>query len=348
MGCRNRNRADYIGSGPQRRDRRGTVSASSKSPLKEASMEALTTATCVKTVAELCSVSAAAEALGVSQPALSSRIKKLEGQLGAQVFDRSRTPLTITDAGRAYLEAQEDVDAVWRRLAQRISDMQELKSGRLVVGGAGLFNSTVLPRAIALFNERYPGVEISVMTDNVPNLTQAALRGSLDLFITPVPNDNLNLESEELLEEKLLLCASASSPVVAQLPSAGKEGYAVIGKDEFALLAAEPFVMLDSKLQLGRKLKQLFDLYHVQPRHCVTVDQTSTGFALSLAGMGTCIIAQSAVQDFAANANIALYLADEDICKRSLYIARLKGASRSRAEEEFSAVLKEVVSKPLG
>ncbi len=307
-------------------------------------MEALSTATCIQTIAQLSSISAAAEALGISQPALSARIKKLEGQLGAQVFDRSRNPLAITDAGRAYLETQEAIEALNRRLAQRISDLQDLKSGELTVGGASLFNSTVLPRAIALFNARYPGVSVRVVTDTVPNLTQAALSGAVDLFVTPIPNDNLNLESEELFEEKLLLCTSASSPVVAQLPAEQGEGYAQIGREEFALLAKEPFVMLDAKLQLGRKLAQLFERYQVEPDHAVTVDQTSTGFALSLAGMGTCMVAQSATRGFVAAGDVALYLADPAICKRTLYVARLKSASRSRAEEEFSKTLKEAVA----
>lgn len=308
-------------------------------------MEALTTANCVKTVAELRSISAAAEALGVSQPALSTRIKKLEGELGAQVFDRSRTPISITDAGLAYLETQEGIEALKRRLAQRISDMQGLKSGRLVVGGASLFNSTLLPKAVARFAEQYPGIEVRVVTDTVPNLTQAALSGTIDLFVTPVPNDNLNLESEELLTERLLLCIPRDSKAAEHLPSAGSEGFARIGAAEFKALAAEPFIMLDPTLQLGRKLKQLFELYSVEPAHAITVDQTSTGYALSMAGAGVGFVAESAMLDMPASQRPALYLADEAICSRKLYVARLKSTSRSRAEEEFSRVLKETVRR---
>lgn len=308
-------------------------------------MEALTTANCVKTVAELRSISAAAEALGVSQPALSTRIKKLEGELGAQVFDRSRTPISITDAGLAYLETQEGIEALKRRLAQRISDMQGLKSGRLVVGGASLFNSTLLPKAVARFAEQYPGIEVRVVTDTVPNLTQAALSGAIDLFVTPVPNDNLNLESEELLTERLLLCIPKESKSAEHLPSMGREGFARIGAAEFKTLAAEPFIMLDPTLQLSRKLKQLFELYGVEPAHAITVDQTSTGYALSMAGAGVGFVAESAMLDMPASQRPALYLADEVICSRKLYVARLKSASRSRAEEEFSRVLKETVQR---
>lgn len=304
-------------------------------------MEALTTASCVKTVAELRSISAAAEALGISQPALSTRIKKLEGELGAQVFDRSRTPIRITDAGRAYLETQEGIDALNRRLAQRISDMQGLKSGHLVVGGASLFNSTLLPEAVARFAEQYPGIQVSIVTDTVPGLTQAALSGALDLFVTPVPNDNLNLESEELLTERLLLCTPRDSKVAEKLPTAGSEGFARISEAEFRTLAKEPFIMLDPTLQLGRKLKQLFELYKVEPAHPITVDQTSAGYALSMAGAGIGFIAETAMAKTPCDRRPALYLADEAICSRKLYIARLKNASRSRAEEEFARILKE-------
>lgn len=308
-------------------------------------MNSSSTATCIETVARLRSISAAAEALGISQPALSSRIKKVETQLGAQLFDRSRTPLSITDAGRAYLETQQGIEALNRRLAQRISDMLNLASGKLVIGGASLFNSTLLPAALARFSELYPGIEVRVVTDTVPNLTQAALDGAVDLFITPVPNDNLNLESERLLTEKLFLCLPKSSPLTKKLPSMGAQGYASIGTEDFRLLASEPFILLSPTLQLGRKLQQLFGLYGVTPAHSVVVDQTSTGFALSMAGSGVCMIAESAVRDKGRAENAALYLASEEICSRELYIARLKSASRSKAEEEFSRILKEVVGR---
>ena len=57
----------------------------------------------IKAIAEMRSISAAAESLGISQPALSSHLKKLEGEVGAVLFDRSRQPLELTEAGKAYL-----------------------------------------------------------------------------------------------------------------------------------------------------------------------------------------------------------------------------------------------------
>ena len=55
----------------------------------------------IKTIAEMRSISAAAESLGISQPALSAHLKKTEAEVGAVLFDRSRQPLELTEAGQA-------------------------------------------------------------------------------------------------------------------------------------------------------------------------------------------------------------------------------------------------------
>ena len=96
-------------------------------------MESTSIAHYIRTVARLRNISAAAEELGVTQPALSARIKKLESQLGAAVFDRSTTPLSITEVGRAYLACQDSIEALNRELSRKITQLQKLEAGRLVL-----------------------------------------------------------------------------------------------------------------------------------------------------------------------------------------------------------------------
>lgn len=308
-------------------------------------MESLTTSTCIQTVARLRSISAAAEELGISQPALSARVKKLENQLGAQVFDRSRTPLEITDAGHAYLETQEAIQALNRKLAKRIDDLKGLGTGSLVIGGASLFNSTLLPKAVASFLAEHPAVDIRIVTDTVPNLMEGALAGSIDLFVTPIASDNMGLAFEPLLEERIFLSIAADSPTARKLPPMGTEGFAAIDATMFGQLQDETFIVHDKRLQLGRKLEQLFKRYGFVPQRTVAVDQTSTGLALSQAGVGVAFVTESALASVADAARPALYLADEDICTRKLFIARRKGAPVSRAEAEFTQHLERVATE---
>ncbi|MBE6042572.1 MAG: LysR family transcriptional regulator, partial [Clostridiales bacterium] len=85
--------------------------------------------TYIKAIAEIRSISAAAEMLGITQPALSAYLKKIETELGAAIFDRSSQPLELTDAGRIYIDYLDRSSALKRELLQNISDLQELKTG---------------------------------------------------------------------------------------------------------------------------------------------------------------------------------------------------------------------------
>ena len=81
------------------------------------------------------SFSAAARKLFVSQPALSASVRKVERELGLPIFDRSTTPLQLTDAGRAYIEAAERIFRIKRDLKSYCDDLAGLESGTLRLGG---------------------------------------------------------------------------------------------------------------------------------------------------------------------------------------------------------------------
>ena len=155
----------------------------------------------IKAIAEMRSISAAAEKLGISQPALSSHLKKIEKETGAVLFDRSRQPLELTEAGQVYMEYLDRAQSLDKELAQTLADIEGLETGSVTVGGAAFFNIAYLPNAVGSFVKEFPGVEIDIVDGNVPFLTTEALKGRLDLFITPVADEPDRFVYEKLLDE---------------------------------------------------------------------------------------------------------------------------------------------------
>lgn len=306
-------------------------------------MKGLSATDCIRAVARLGSFSAAADELGISQPALSTRVKKVEQELGVRLFDRGANPLELTSAGAAYLETQDGIDALNRKLLQRIGDLNGLSTGQLALGGADLFNSTLMPRALARFSGRFPGIDVQVVTDTVPNLLQRALAGQLDLFVSPVPFECSSFEFEPLAEERLFLCIDPTDALVAELPSPGASAYARIDEGDLAKLATKPFILLDEGLQMGVKLRKLLERHRIECACSIHVDQSSTGAALAMAGAGVALVAESAMSAQAAAVRPALYLIDEDLCSRTLYVAH-RGAM-SRCEQEFLSDLHHVATQ---
>ena len=114
----------------------------------------------VTAIAEELHFGRAAERLMISQPPLSQQIKKLENQIGAELFRRTKRRVEVTDAGRAFLDegrrALEHADQAVLA-AQRVSRGE---AGRLVIGFVGSASYSVLPRILRGFRQHHPVVEL--------------------------------------------------------------------------------------------------------------------------------------------------------------------------------------------
>ena len=310
----------------------------------------------IKKIAQAKSISVAADQLGISQPALSSYLKKVEGELGVVLFDRSRQPLELTEAGKVYLDYLDEVVIRQKELMKSLSDINDLKTGSLTVGGASFFNVAYLPKAIAAFASENPGIDIEIVDDRVPRLEAMAQKGLLDLFITPINDEPERFVYEELLEEDVFLAVPETWEVNRQL-----EGKAIsieelpeseaaakshrkakpLTREEFACLCRETFVVLKPDQDIGRKMLALFASYGYRPDRVITAGQTMTSLALTQSGVGVSLITESSLRNCHLTSPPALYLADSDICRRRMFIAYPRNKYLSQASKELIRILKE-------
>ena len=310
----------------------------------------------IKKIAQAKSISVAADQLGISQPALSSYLKKVEGELGVVLFDRSRQPLELTEAGRVYLDYLDEVVVRQKELMKNLSDINDLKTGSLTVGGASFFNVAYLPKAIAAFASENPGIDIEIVDDRVPRLEAMAQKGLLDLFITPINDEPERFVYEELLEEDIFLAVPEAWEVNRQL-----EGKAIsieelpeseaaakshrkakpLTREEFACLCRETFVVLKPDQDIGRKMQALFASYGCRPDRVITAGQTMTSLALTQSGVGVSLITESSLRNCHLQRPPALYLADSDICRRRMFIAYPRNKYLSQASRELIRILRE-------
>ena len=89
--------------------------------------------------------SRAAEKLYVSQPSLSASVKRIEERVGAPIFDRTTTPISLTDVGKRYVDYALEIEEREQDLERYIADSRDLLTGTLKIGGSSLFAAYVLP-----------------------------------------------------------------------------------------------------------------------------------------------------------------------------------------------------------
>ena len=313
----------------------------------------------IQIIAELKSISATAETLGISQPALSASLKKKEKELGGIIFDRTKQPLELTEVGKAYLDYVGKQEQLKTELEQRISDISGLKSGHLTIGGATAFNIAYLPKAVGQFKSMYPNIEIRILDRSVPELVNEALKSGLDVFLTPRADDRDRFNYEILLEERLMLCvpnaiaeevglkpssASKSNDAKSSTANSGgsKSSIAKLSAKDFSALCEYPFVVLRNEQDIGIKMRELCRRYNCEPKNVIMAEQTMTSLALSMSGVGISLVSEGSIKSLGIGEDVvSFYHLDEKICNRKLYTAWPKFKYLSKTTEEFIRVLKE-------
>jgi DNA-binding transcriptional LysR family regulator len=138
-------------------------------------------------VARQGSFSAAAEALGYTQPAVSRQIATLEAELGTVLVRRIPQGAVLTDAGTLLLERADAILARLDDVENELRALAGLEGGRLRLATFASAAASIVPPAVARFRERHPAVELNiVMADPVDSLPQLRA-GELDLALSHDP-----------------------------------------------------------------------------------------------------------------------------------------------------------------
>lgn len=126
---------------------------------------------------------AAAAALHLSQPALSQHIAELERVLGARLLDRLGRRATATEAGRIVAEHATRLFATLTSAREAVADLGGLRRGSLRVGASTTPGIYVLPAMIATFEQRYPGIALTLTIANSAGIEQRIRANELDLGV---------------------------------------------------------------------------------------------------------------------------------------------------------------------
>ena len=152
----------------------------------------------------------AAQALYISQPSLSQMIHKAEMRIGAPIFDRSTSPIGLTQTGRAYIRAAEQVLQIESDFRQYLDDAERCVTGVMTLGGTTLFTSYVLPPLLSAFSERCPGVELRLNEAHTARLKGELQEGTLDFVIDNCAFDPTVYESQLLKREQVILAVPSA------------------------------------------------------------------------------------------------------------------------------------------
>lgn len=155
----------------------------------------------------------AADECFVTQPTLSMQVKKLEEEAGITIFDRSRQPVTVTDAGKIFLDQARVVVREKNRLMEVLSSAKGEVAGAFRLGIIPTLAPYLVPLFITKFVETYPGVHLVVEEMTTANITEQLKKENLDAGILATPLDEAQLHEHFLFNEPYVAYLSKKHPL---------------------------------------------------------------------------------------------------------------------------------------
>ena len=172
--------------------------------------------TYLKLLAEHASFSRAAEAAHVTQPTLSAGIQELERTLGAQVVDRGRSGVFLTQMGEEAVRRAEDILARAEDMVQAARSAGRPLTGRFRLGVIPTVAPFMLPKALPALRMQFPELRLFLREDLTGKLIAGLKSGALDAALIALPYDAVGIETAPVLEDELLAAFPANHAMTAQ------------------------------------------------------------------------------------------------------------------------------------
>lgn len=159
---------------------------------------------CFVAVAQSLSFTRAAEELGMSQPPLSRHIRRLEEELGAELFHRTKRNVELTDVGRVFAPRARELLVKAQIARSEVTEVVGLGPAKLRVGGSGMLAAFALPDIVAVYRSIYKDVTLRLEQRRSEELMARVENDELDIAIARLPLRPTNLEMTRLGSERLV------------------------------------------------------------------------------------------------------------------------------------------------
>ena len=285
------------------------------------------------------SFSRAADALGITQPSLSQYVKKIEKELGIDLFDRSGGNVRVTDAGRVYIETGRKILDLEQKMERKFEDLSSFRSGSIVVGVSPHRCIHLMPEIVKRFQKLYPGMHLVIEERSGTSLLDDAEHGQFDLCIANLPVDEKIFAYQLLMKEEVLLAVNTESSLYRKLRETAvrmeDRKYPAVDYKE---LAGEAFIVLSQNQPTQKILDDACVTAGFSVRTAVECRTIETQFAMVRAGIGAALV-PSGISKFSNAEKVAFFSFVQAIPYRDMAIVYRKEQYLSRTVKDLIQIM---------
>ena len=294
-------------------------------------------------IAELRSMSKAAKALYVSQPALTKYVNKLEAELGTKLFDRTVTPIQITYAGERYIAEMNKILDIKQGLDREIEEIAYMRGGRLVLGIGSARGMFWLPYILPPFMCDYPGIEVRIVEGTSDEFEEGMMQGVIDISIYALPVKAEGIDYEVLMDERMVLAVPQGHELLAgrDLSRNGLDNLLYI---EPQRLNGQHFIGLTPGQGLHRTCQLIFERHGIKPESVMELTNSDTAFLLACQGLGLAFTPEDAALNLKVPRQPIYCTVDDPPYTRKIVAAYKKHRSLSRVARKFIETTRTIVT----
>jgi DNA-binding transcriptional LysR family regulator len=273
-------------------------------------------------------ISRAAEALFVSQPALTARIQGLERTLGSELFARGRHGSRLTEAGSAFLPYAERALTTVQRGREAVAEVASGNGGRLTIGAAPAVSTYVLPSMLHRFQADHPGIRLSVRSGHSEDVLEMVLREEVEIGLMR-PIHHAEVISSLLYEDELVLVVHHGHP------------FASSGPIRMERMATENLILFDRTSSYHELTSAVFRQAGIAPRGYLEVDNIDAAKRMVEQRLGIALLPRTSIVAEIGNGRLSqVEITDMAPLKRQIVVTRRRdGGDMSPAAAAFLGTL---------
>lgn len=273
----------------------------------------------------------AAEAVHLSQPALSLAISELEEQLGVKLFDRTSRSVTATELGSGFVQEAARLLGDLDRMVKEVGDVAKSRRGRVVVSCVSSIAGRVMPLALERCATSHPQIDVSIRDDVAIQVLAAVQARNADFGLTIAPQElSEGMSFEPLHEDRFHLVCPKNHPLARKREVAWQH------------LNGVSLIALSTSSGTHQMLRDEMVRQRVQPAQSTPVSHLSTVHGMLEAGFGVAVLPEIALPVPGHPTLVARPLVEPEL-SRSIGVYSRRDRSFSPAASAFLEVVRAVL-----
>ena len=278
---------------------------------------------------ETASFSRAATLNSITQSAVSQQIRALERRFHVSLIERGKKNFSVTQEGRAFLQASKEILHAYDSLGDRIRELQNIVAGELKIATIYSIGLHELPPFLKKFRALYPDVDVRVDYRRSAQVYSEVLDGHADLGLVAFPAKRTGLVVEDFWRDKLVLICHPEHPL------AGRR------RVRLRDLEGEKFISFEPDLPTRKVIDRLLREQGVGVEHAMEFDNIETVKRAVEIENGISLVPQTSVADEARNGSLVAIEVESLDMWRPLGVMYRRHRAISPAQQQFVALLKE-------